>query len=96
MTRHGSHGLHVSELLVHDLGPDGADGRRTAALVDDLVAESAALYGVLDGLRPAQWSLPTPAAGWSLGDHVSHLAYFDGTTLQSLVDPEQFRRDAER
>ena len=26
---------------------------------------------------------------------MSHLAYFDGTTLQSLVDPDQFRRDAE-
>ena len=57
------------------------------ALVDDLVAETAALHAVLDGLRPEQWSLATPAAGWSVGDHVSHLAYFDGTTLQSLMDP---------
>ena len=46
-------------------------------------------------LGPAEWWLPTPATGWSLGDQVSHLAYFDGTTLQSLVDPDQFRRDAE-
>ena len=66
-----------------------------SALVDDLVAESAVLDAVLEGLRPAQWSLATPAAGWSVGDQVSHLAYFDGTTLQSLVDPEQFRLDAE-
>jgi uncharacterized protein (TIGR03084 family) len=66
-----------------------------AALVDDLVAESAAVDAVLDALLPEQWSLVTPAAGWSVGDQVSHLAYFDGTTLQSLTDPEQFRRDAE-
>jgi uncharacterized protein (TIGR03084 family) len=65
-----------------------------AALVDDLVAETAVLHAALDGLRPEQWSLATPAAGWSVGDHVSHLAYFDVTTLQSLLDPEQFRLDA--
>ena len=65
-----------------------------AALVDDLVAETAVLDAVLDGLRPGQWSLATPAAGWSVGDHVSHLAYFDVTTLQSLLEPEQFRLDA--
>ena len=66
-----------------------------SALVDDLVAESAALDAVLERLRPSQWSLPTLAAGWVVGDQVSHLAYFDEATLQSLVDPEQFRRDAE-
>ena len=65
-----------------------------AALVDDLVAETAVLHAALDGLRPEQWSLATAAAGWSVGDHVSHLAYFDVTTLQSLSDPEQFRLDA--
>jgi uncharacterized protein (TIGR03084 family) len=65
-----------------------------AALVDDLVAETAVLHAALDGLRPEQWSLATPAAGWSVGDHVSHLAYFDVTTLQSILDPEQFRLDA--
>jgi uncharacterized protein (TIGR03084 family) len=65
-----------------------------AALVDDLVAETAVLEAALDGLRSEQWSLATPAAGWTVGDHVSHLAYFDVTTLQSLSDPEQFRLDA--
>jgi uncharacterized protein (TIGR03084 family) len=66
-----------------------------SALVDDLVAESAALEAVLERLRPTQWSLPTLAAGWAVSDQVSHLAYFDEATLQSLVDPDQFRRDAE-
>jgi uncharacterized protein (TIGR03084 family) len=67
-----------------------------SALVDDLVAESAVLEAVLDPLRPSQWSLPTPATGWSIGDQVSHLAYFDEATLQSLVDPEGFRHDADQ
>jgi uncharacterized protein (TIGR03084 family) len=70
-------------------------GADLGALVGDLAAESAALRAVLDELRPEQWSLATPAVGWSVGDHVSHLAYFDGTTLQSFTDPEQFRLDAE-
>jgi len=65
-----------------------------AVLVDDLVAETAVLHATLDGLRPEQWFVATPAAGWCVGDHVSHLAYFDVTTLQSLSDPEQFRLDA--
>jgi uncharacterized protein (TIGR03084 family) len=64
------------------------------ALVEDIVAESAALDALLDGLRPGQWSLATPATGWNVGDQVNHLAYFDGATLQSLTDPEQFRVDA--
>ncbi len=66
-----------------------------SALIDDLVAESAVLDAVLDRIRPAQWSLPTLAAGWAVGDQVSHLAYFDEATLHSLADPDQFRRDAE-
>jgi uncharacterized protein (TIGR03084 family) len=65
-----------------------------AALVVDLVAESDSLDVVLDGLRLEQWSLATPAVGWSVRDQVSHLAYFDSTTLQSLIAPEQFRVDA--
>jgi uncharacterized protein (TIGR03084 family) len=77
---------------------DGPVGPLMAAdlqrLVDDLVAESAALDAVLDGLTPRQWSLATPAAGWSIADQISHLAYFDERTLQSLSDPDQFRRDA--
>jgi uncharacterized protein (TIGR03084 family) len=69
-------------------------GPELSVLIDDLVTESGVLHGILDQLGPAEWALPTPATGWSLGDHVSHLAYFDETTLQSLVDPDQFRRDA--
>jgi hypothetical protein len=54
-----------------------------AALVDDLVAEIAVLHAALDGLRLEQWPLSTPAAGWSVSDHVSHLAYFDVTRRSS-------------
>lgn len=63
-------------------------------LVDDLVAESSSLDTVLEMLQETQWSLATPAAGWSVADQIGHLAYFDEATLQSLSDPEQFRQDA--
>jgi uncharacterized protein (TIGR03084 family) len=63
-------------------------------LRDDLAAESAALGAILNDLQPAQWELPTPAAGWTIADQVSHLAYFDDATSVSLVDPDRFRREA--
>ncbi|HEY3750831.1 MAG TPA: TIGR03084 family metal-binding protein [Pseudonocardiaceae bacterium] len=63
-------------------------------LRDDLVAESEALFTILDDITPAQWFLPTPSPGWTIADQVSHLAYFDDATLLSLVDPDRFRREA--
>jgi len=65
-----------------------------SALTADLVAESASLEEILAPLTPPQWQLPTPAAGWTIADQVSHLAYFDETTLLSIRDPERFRREA--
>jgi uncharacterized protein (TIGR03084 family) len=63
-------------------------------LREDLAAESADLCALLDGIPRDQWLLPTPAAGWTIADQVGHLAYFDGTTSQSLIDPDGFRSAA--
>ncbi len=60
------------------------------ALCDDLAAESAELRRVLAGLSEDEWRAPTPAAGWTIGDQVSHLAYFDDVALRSATDPEAF------
>jgi uncharacterized protein (TIGR03084 family) len=60
----------------------------------DLAAESADLVALLEGIPLDQWLLPTPSVGWTISDQVSHLAYFDETTSQSLVDPEGFRAAA--
>jgi uncharacterized protein (TIGR03084 family) len=64
------------------------------ALTLDLVYESASLGAMLAALTADQWRLPTPAPGWTIADQVSHLAYFDETTLTSIRDPERFRREA--
>jgi uncharacterized protein (TIGR03084 family) len=60
------------------------------ALCDDLAAESAELRTVLAGLSDAEWKRDTPAAGWTIADQVSHLAYFDDVALRSATDPEAF------
>ncbi|MGE3285843.1 MAG: TIGR03084 family metal-binding protein [Pseudonocardia sp.] len=61
------------------------------ALAADLAAESAVLREILAGFAPGGWTLPTPAEGWSVGDQVSHLAYFDDVAVQSATSPDAFR-----
>ena len=48
-----------------------------SALADDLAAESAVLRALLVPLDEDGWRQPTPAAGWSVLDQVTHLAWFD-------------------
>ena len=67
-----------------------------AALVDDLLAETAELRRVLEPRPDRDWARPTPAAGWTVVDQVTHLAYFDDATRISITDPGQFRADAEQ
>jgi uncharacterized protein (TIGR03084 family) len=61
-----------------------------AALAADLAAESAVTRALVAGLDEPSWRLPTPAAGWSIADQISHLAYFDEVTVQTVVAPEDF------
>ena len=42
------------------------------------------------GLDEAGWHTPTPAAGWDIGDQISHLAYFDEVTVRAAVRPDEF------
>ena len=65
------------------------------ALADDLAAETAALRPLLVPLTEDGWRRPTPAAGWSIGDQVSHLAHFDDVAVQSATDPDAFRAELE-
>jgi uncharacterized protein (TIGR03084 family) len=64
------------------------------ALLDDLSDETTTLESILNDLRPAQWSLATPAEGWSIGDQVTHLAYFDEAATLAAMDEDGFRRQA--
>lgn len=66
------------------------------ALADDLGAETAALRALLAPLTEDGWRAATPAAGWSIGDQVSHLAHFDDVAVQSATEPDAFRAELER
>ncbi len=66
------------------------------ALADDLAAESAELRALLAPLSEQDWRRDTPAAGWTIADQVSHLAYFDDVAVQSAVRPDEFRAELER
>jgi uncharacterized protein (TIGR03084 family) len=47
---------------------------RTTEAVAELAAEHADIEAVLRALTPEQWDAPSPAAGWTIRDQVSHLA----------------------
>src|SRR5947209_18406077 len=57
------------------------------ALLDDLRAEHAALDELVEG---ADLDQPSAAAGWSVGDCVGHLWFFDREATRALVAPEEF------
>lgn len=54
------------------------------AICDDLAAEHAALDVVVAGLSEKAWRQATPATGWSVGDCVSHLWFFDQRARMAL------------
>ena len=66
------------------------------ALADDLTAETTALRDLVAGLDEGGWRTPTPAAGWTVADQISHLAYFDDAAIQAATDPEGFSGQALR
>jgi uncharacterized protein (TIGR03084 family) len=64
-----------------------------AALTADLAAETADLDAVLGDLDAGEWGRPTPAAGWSVADQVTHLAFFDEAAVTAAVDADRFREE---
>ena len=67
-----------------------------SALAADLAAETAELRTLVAALDEPGWRLPTPADGWSIGDQVSHLAYFDDAAIKSATDPEGFTAERDQ
>jgi uncharacterized protein (TIGR03084 family) len=61
-----------------------------ARTVTALRTEGAALDHLVRPLRPEQWSLPTPAPGWSIAHQVGHLCWTDRAALSAMTDEPAF------
>lgn len=59
-------------------------------LLAALRSESDLLTNHLRDLTFEQWGRATPAAGWTIQDQVSHLAFFDDATKLALTEPDDF------
>src|SRR4051794_15047227 len=53
-------------------------------LLADLLEEHAVLDDLLVTLDEAHWSLPTPAAGWTVAEQIRHLAVSERAALVAL------------
>jgi uncharacterized protein (TIGR03084 family) len=63
------------------------------ALLGDLAAEHADLHALVAG---RDLTTPSGAAGWSVGDCLGHLWFFDREATTALVDPAAFAAGVER
>ena len=73
------------------------DGAMTTltSICDDLAEEQRSLDDIVAGLADEDWDRPTPAAGWSIRDQISHLAFFDAVGAQACGEPEAFMAQLE-
>ena len=70
---------------------------RERTVLDDYADEQADLLALLVTLDDADWSRPTPAAGWDVRDQVSHLADTEDVARDSLTGgPRAFNDDVRR
>ncbi len=63
---------------------------------DDLRAESDELDRLVAELSPDQWSLATPAPGWSIAHQIAHLAWTDHAALLAVTDADAFAKEVEK
>ncbi|WP_133912032.1 TIGR03084 family metal-binding protein [Streptomyces sp. NBC_00582] len=64
-------------------------------VIDDLCAESDELDSLVAELEPEQWTLPTPAPGWTVAHQIAHLAWTDHSSLLAVTDRSAFAREVE-
>ncbi|HVF53544.1 MAG TPA: TIGR03084 family metal-binding protein [Actinomycetota bacterium] len=59
-------------------------------LCSDLATEQAVLDDIVSSLEKDAWDTPTPAAGWTVRDQISHLAFFEEQAHRAITDPDGF------
>lgn len=75
---------------------DPAVSDPAAPLLDDLRDESDEVDRLVAELDHASWSLPTPAAGWTVAHQIAHLAWTDTAALLAVTDEPAFADQAAR
>jgi uncharacterized protein (TIGR03084 family) len=60
-------------------------------IIDDLHAESVALDALLAPVPASQWTLTTPAPGWTIAHQIGHLLWTDRVALLSITDETGFQ-----
>ena len=65
-------------------------------VLDDLLAEQAALDPIVSGLGDSDWATPTPSPGWTVTEQIAHLTYFDHTAAFAINHPDRWDEEAKR
>jgi uncharacterized protein (TIGR03084 family) len=65
-------------------------------VIADLIAEGDAVDGMVADLDGSQWSLPTPAPGWTIAHQIAHLAATFQLAATAAADPSAFKLVASR
>lgn len=65
-------------------------------VIGHLVAEGDSVDRMVAGLDDAQWSLPTPAPGWTVADQVAHLSFVFRLAGAAAAQPQAFQAIAAR
>ena len=60
----------------------------------DLIEEGDDIDRLVADLGPAQWILPTPSPGWTIGHQVAHLAFVAHLAGLAAADPDAFTAHA--
>ncbi|GAA5211126.1 TIGR03084 family metal-binding protein [Streptomyces thinghirensis] len=65
-------------------------------VIDDLREESEELDALVARLSPEQWTLTTPAPGWTIAHQIAHLAWTDRAALAAVTDEDGIRELVEQ
>ncbi|MFD8345317.1 TIGR03084 family protein [Streptomyces sp. S501] len=68
----------------------------TVAVLDDMREESDELDLLVAGLSAQEWTVPTPAAGWTVAHQIAHLNWTDEVALVAATQPDAFAAEVEK
>jgi enediyne biosynthesis protein E11 len=60
-------------------------------VVSALTADGDDVDGLVAGLTPGDWTLPSPAPGWTIGHQIAHLTAVFHLATTAAADPEGFK-----